>query len=62
MDKITQIKPLLYLGYGMHVQFKTDEFEKLNIDVIINCCNEINHKQKNNKKYILIIKSTMYRI
>ena len=53
MDKITQVKPSLYLGYGIHARFKTDDFEKLGIDVIINCCNEIRHKPNNNKKYIV---------
>lgn len=51
MDKISQITPQLYLGNGKHVQRQTKEFLELDINVIINCCNEIVHKP--NEKYII---------
>ena len=42
--EISCIKPNLYLGAGIHAKRKTEEFKKLNIDVVINCCNEIVHE------------------
>ncbi|XWV25077.1 putative dual specificity protein phosphatase 14-like [Tupanvirus deep ocean] len=51
MNIISQITPQLYLGTGKHARLQTDEFKKLDIDVIINCCNDFKHKQNN--KYII---------
>lgn len=51
MNRITKIKNNLYLGNGIHVQKETDEFKKLGINVIINCCDEIVHEH--NEKYII---------
>lgn len=49
--EISQIDPLLYLGAAKHVTRNTEQFQKLNIDVIINCCNDITHK--NTHEYII---------
>jgi len=51
MNLITEVKLGLYLGGGEHVIFETDEFNKLNIGVIFNCCDEICHEANN--KYII---------
>ena len=51
MIEISSIKPNLYLGAGSHAKKKSAEFSNLNIDVIINCCNEITHKP--NEKYLI---------
>jgi protein-tyrosine phosphatase len=48
---ISKINSLLYLGSGKHARHETDEFKKLNINVIINCCNDFTHKP--NEKYII---------
>jgi len=49
--EISQIDPMIYLGSGRHVTRNTNEFKNLNIDVVINCCNEITHK--NTADYII---------
>lgn len=51
MDKISQVIPNLYLGMGKHVRLQTKEFNELTFDVIINCCNDMTHKD--NTKYII---------
>ena len=53
MNKINEIKPGLYLGNLYNVKKKTDAFDALNIDVIINCCDEYEHKEHKNEKYTL---------
>ncbi|XWV26338.1 dual specificity protein phosphatase 14 [Tupanvirus soda lake] len=51
MNTISQITPQLYIGTGKHARLQSDDFLKLNIDVIINCCNDFRHKQNN--KYVI---------
>ncbi|XWV26348.1 hypothetical protein QJ857_gp0726 [Tupanvirus soda lake] len=43
MDLITKVKPGLFLGSAKHIS-NSSEFDKLNISVIINCCDEIKHE------------------
>jgi tyrosine-protein phosphatase len=51
INKITEINPQLFLGSGKNARSEPDEFKKLEIDVIINCCNDFSHKPK--EKYIV---------
>lgn len=51
MDKITEIYPLLYLGNAKNVFQETDKFKELQIDIVINCCDEIVYESK--EKYLL---------
>lgn len=48
--KISKISPHLYLGSVKHPREETDEFKKLEIDVVINCCNDYTHR--GNKKFV----------
>lgn len=41
MNIITEVKPHLYLGAAKHIETNSDEFNKLDINIIINCCEEI---------------------
>lgn len=41
MNRIIEVKPNLYLGAAKHVVEKSDEFNALDINVVINCCDEI---------------------
>lgn len=49
--KISQINNLIYLGPSDITIINSDDFQKLNIDVIINCAKEINN---DNIKYQVI--------
>jgi len=49
--KISKIKPDLYLGSVKHPRRETIEFKQLDINVIINCCNDFTHNH--NEKYII---------
>ena len=51
MNRITEIRPGLYLGNGIHVISESESFLGLNINVVINCCDEIVHKES--EKYII---------
>ncbi|XWV25087.1 hypothetical protein QJ856_gp0690 [Tupanvirus deep ocean] len=50
MDLITKIKPGLFLGSAKHIT-NSSELDKLNINVIINCCDEIEHELS--MKYVI---------
>jgi len=43
-NPITKINDYIYLGPADHVLGMSPEFQKLNVDVIINCCQEINYE------------------
>jgi len=42
--EISEILPQLFLGPVQHPREKTAEFINLNIDIIINCCDDYTHK------------------
>jgi hypothetical protein len=42
--EISEILPQLFLGSVQHPREKTAEFINLNIDIIINCCDDYTHK------------------
>ncbi|HLX53701.1 MAG TPA: hypothetical protein VKR58_07155, partial [Aquella sp.] len=44
--KISKINEHLYLGSVAHPREETEQFKKLNIDVVINCCNDYTHVNK----------------
>ena len=52
MEIISEITPQLYLGTGKNARLQTEQFTKLNIDVIINCCNDFTHKK--NSTYTIV--------
>ena len=51
MDRITEVRPGLYLGNSINVVSESEAFLNLDINVVINCCDEIIHDE--NKKYII---------
>jgi protein-tyrosine phosphatase len=50
MIEIAKINPFLYLGSYKNPIHNTKQFQELNIDVIINCCNDITYGS--NQKHI----------
>lgn len=48
---ITKINSMIYMGSHEHPYNLTDEFEKIGINVIINCAKEITHPDATSIKY-----------
>ena len=48
---ISKINNFIYLGSFEHPLFRSEEFEKLGIDVIINCSKEVEYTEQD--KYII---------
>lgn len=54
INKIAKISDLIYVGSSQHIINETDEFKKINFDVLINCSKNINYPDEIKNKYFII--------